>query len=110
MARFELQPVSVASPRCVQALILLLMLSCPASVSAKADVWTPLGLSGESVTVLAVGSPGLVYAGTSSGAIFKIADHTQSLLATDLGGHSNAVTAIGASPKDSATIYASTTD
>src|SRR5438034_1248571 len=42
--------------------------------------------------------------------IFKIADHSQSLLTTDLGGHFNPVTAIGASPKDSATKYASTTD
>jgi len=110
MARLKLQPVSVASSRCVRALILLLMVAFPASISAKTDVWTSLGLSGESVTVLAVGSPGLVYAGTSSGAIFKIADNSQSLLTTDLGGHFNPVTVIAVSPKDSATIYASTTD
>src|SRR2546422_4802882 len=103
-------PAIPPASRHVKALILLLIFASPASISAKTNEWTPLGLSGESVTVLTVGSPGLVYAGTSSGAIFKIADRVQTWLTEDLGGHSNPVTAIAASPKDSAAVYACTQD
>lgn len=103
-------PATAPATRHVRALIALLIFASPASLSAKTDSWTPLGLSGESVTALTVGSPGLVYAGTSSGAIFKIADRVQTWLTEDLGEHSNPVTAIAASLKDSATVYACTTD
>jgi len=103
-------PAASPTTRNVQALILLLILAAPASITAKTDAWAPLGLSGESVTVLTVASPGRVYAGTSSGAIFKIADRVQTWLTLDLGGHFNPVTAIAASPKDPAAVYACTPD
>ena len=85
-------------------LFLLLMLIPPAVVRAKTDVWSRLGLPGERVTALAIGMPGTIYAGTSSGGVFRVEKGIQTRLAPDSGARSNPVTAIVVDPRNPNTI------
>ena len=96
----------------IRLFLLLSFAAAPTIVSAKTDVWTRLGPSGERVTAMAVApaSPGTIYVGTLSGALFQIIDREQKKLVDHLGSGANAVTAIAVDPQNSSVLIAATAD
>src|SRR5213594_96548 len=79
---------------------------------AKTDVWKSIAISGERITALATApaNPGTIYAGTASGALFKMVDRTQTRLVQNLDSRWNPITAIAVDPRNSDTVYATTAD
>lgn len=87
-------------------LVLLLAINC-ATLNAKTDVWSSLGLPGQRIATVAADqrNPGTIYAGSFSGRLFKTGDGGRTWSAKDLGA---AVSAIAIDPQNSDTLYAAT--
>src|SRR2546426_8311727 len=102
--------MKVIALRISAVLLLLVFETTPATVSAKTDVWSKLGLSRQHITALATdaGTSGIIYAGSSSGRIFKSTDGGQTWAAQDLGPESNTITGIAMDRQNSKTVYAAT--
>jgi len=79
-------------------------------LSAAIDRWTPLGPDGGAVTSLAVasGAPGLVYAGTLSGGVFKSRDGGATWQPAATGLPVGAPLLLAAGGRDGRTLYAAT--
>jgi photosystem II stability/assembly factor-like uncharacterized protein len=91
-------------------LVLLVFAIWPAAVSAKTDVWSKLGLSGQRITALATDPQrsGTIYAGSSTGALFKTTDGGRTWIGQDLAPGSNIVNAIAVDRRNTNTLYAAT--
>ena len=84
------------------------LLVSPDRISGKTDIWSPIGLRGETVTALALAGPGDVYAGTSSGAILRVVYRESTPLVQNLGGDSSPISALAVDPGNPDVAYAAT--